>query len=138
MPQSEVVRSEHGQVVSGVLGPHGRAGNPLTRVKRRMDKRIEQVIEENGSVEEFAQAAAKALANPKADPALTREVLARLWPVPPRDLTVEFHGDQLRAEETSQTLLDGLASQFGSEVPRDARLVGEGAAVEAGPDEGAP
>ncbi len=131
---AELVRNELGQVVSGVLGPNGSRGDPLTRIKRRLDIRLEKLFEERNSVEEFAEAAAEAFENPEKNPLLLQQILTRIWPAPQKHEISGRDGGPI--EVASAREWASLAEDFGEEVASLAEHA-EGSS-EPGPAEGTP
>ncbi len=130
----QVVRSPDGRVVSGTLGPNGRAGSPRRQMQRLIDCQLEEAMRKRNSAAEFVEDACAALENPTENIAFTTLVLNRVWPA------VDEHELRLvepEAQGSSQALLDGLAADFGSQLPEDARLVGTGVPIESEPTRGA-
>ena len=111
----KVVRSPDGRVVSGSLGPAGRAGSHRTQMQRMIDAQLAEAMKTRESAAEFVEDACHAIENPKDDPAFTALVLNRVWPAVTQ---VEHSGaDGGPIEVTSAGEWSRLCEIFGDELP---------------------
>ena len=109
--------------------------SPQVRARRRIALAIDRRLAKHPEcAQKVAEQVEAALLDLNGDGNL--DIVKAFLPAETR-LGVEFNGGTLPGPaDSSRSLLDGLASDFGGAVPEDARLVGEGPAVEARPDQG--
>jgi len=136
----EVVRyDERGKLTSAgaaLTNPEGiNQYSPQVRARRRIALAIDRrLVKHPECAQKVAEQVEEALLDLKGEGNL--DIVKAFLPAETR-LGVEFNGGTLPGPaDSSRSLLDGLASDFGGAVPEDARLVGEGTAVEAGSHEG--
>ena len=117
----EIVRNANGTIAKGYTGnPLGRPGNPRTRIMKRIDTRLEQLMKDGHSVEDFAEQVIQALADPTKDPDLRRYALDRIWPAVAKHELTGADGGPVEIESKEQWAR--LAEGFGREVPVDTGL----------------